>query len=392
MKFTDIRRKKRMLVMLIVITIIFIALIFRIGWLQFVQGAELKDMAYIQQTLDRMINPKRGAIYDATGKNILAVSASVETVTVMPTNIKGENKEKVAKACSEIFGLDYEKTLARVKKRSSIEIIVRKVEKEKTDKLRLWMNENNITDGINIDEDTTRYYPNNSLLSNVLGFCGDDNQGLNGIELQFDEILSGTQGKIITARNAVGGSVENEKEEYVKAVDGKDIVLTIDMNIQSIAEKYLKQAVIDNKCTDGGNMILMNPQNGDILAMVTYPNYNLNEPFEPNTEELKAMWGEMSAKDKNNSLQQMWRNKAITDTYETGSTFKIVTTSIALEENLVTTDKEGEFYCSGSIEVAGARIRCWRSYNPHGSQSLREALSNSCNPVFIGLRSKSWCK
>ena len=137
-------------------------------------------------------------------------------------------------------------------------------------------------------------------------------------------------------------------------------------------------------------MIIMNPKTGDILAMAEFPNYNLNTPFEPNTEELKAVWNTLSDKDKNTALQQMWRNKAVSDTYEPGSTFKLVTTSIALEEGLETPDREGAYVCTGHIEIAGVRINCWRSYNPHGSQSLKEALSNSCNPVFIGLRTKNW--
>ena len=157
------------------------------------------------------------------------------------------------------------------------------------------------------------------------------------------------------------------------------------MTIQSIVEKYLEEACIDNKCTDGGNIIIMNPQNGDILAMATYPNFNLNEPFKINNSELESVWDSLSAEERNNSLQAMWRNKAIADTYEPGSTFKLVTASASLEEKITDTDKSGEFCCTGGIEVAGVRIKCWRYYRPHGSESLREALMNSCNPVFIGL-------
>lgn len=160
------------------------------------------------------------------------------------------------------------------------------------------------------------------------------------------------------------------------------------MTIQSIAEKYLEDACIDNKCTDGGNIIIADPTTGDILAMATYPSYNLNTPYEINNEELKQNWNNLSDKEKSEALQGMWRNKAIADTYEPGSTFKLVTTSAALEEGITTTDKEGEFCCTGSITIAGTRIKCWRYYRPHGSQSLRNALMNSCNPVFIGLGQK----
>ena len=166
------------------------------------------------------------------------------------------------------------------------------------------------------------------------------------------------------------------------------MVLTIDLNIQSIVEKYLEEACIDNKCTDGGNVIVMNPQNGDILAMATYPSYNLNEPYEPYTDELKQNWDNMEQNEKTIALQAVWRNKAIADTYEPGSVFKIITASAALEEGITDTDNEGEFCCTGGIEVAGVRIKCWRYYRPHGSESLRQALMNSCNPVFIGLGQK----
>ena len=391
MLYSNVSRKRRLRNMLIVGTIICTSLIIRIGFIQFVQGAELQAMAYSQQTLNRKINPKRGTIYDATGENVLAVSASVETVSVTPVNIKLENKEKVAKALSDIFDLDYETVLKKVKKRSSIETIVKKVDKEKTDELRIWMEENNIKEGINIDEDTKRYYPYSTLASHILGFTGSDNQGLDGLEAYYEDILKGTNGKILKITDATGSNMQKEGEEYIEAINGDDIVISIDMTIQSIAEKYLKEACIDNECTDGGNMIIINPKNGDVLAMATYPGYDLNSPYEINTEELKAVWDNLSSTEKSTALQQMWRNKAISDTYEPGSTFKLVTASASLEEGLTDTDHGGEFACTGSINIAGTRIKCWRHYRPHGSQSLREALMNSCNPVFIGLRTTIRC-
>ena len=381
--------KKRIRNILFIAFLLMTLLIGRIGFIQFVQGKELSEMAYEQQTLDRSINPKRGTIYDCTGENILAVSSTVETVTVNPGNIKKEDKEKVAKKLSEIFELDYETVLKKVTKRSSIETIVKKIDKEKTDTLRTWMNENNITEGINIDEDTKRYYPNNNLASQIIGFCGSDNQGLDGIEAKYDETLSGTKGSIKRHTDAKGGEIGTEGENYIPAIDGNDLILTIDMNIQSIIEKHLKEACIDNVCTDGGNIVVMNPKNGDILGMATYPSYNLNEPFEAYTDELKQNWDSMSQEDKTKSLQAVWRNRTITDTYEPGSTFKTITASAALEEGIVTDiDKQGEFTCTGGIEIAGVRIKCWRYYRPHGAESLRQALMNSCNPVFIGLGQK----
>ena len=387
-KTTNLERKKRMRNMLFIAFFLCILLIIRVGFISLVQGHELQEMAYVQQTLNRNINPKRGTIYDSTGENILAVSATVESVFVTPGNIKEQDKEKVARALSDIFELDYETVLKKVNKITSIESIAKKVDKDKTYKLIVWMQDNNILTGINIDEDTKRYYPYSTLASQVIGFTGSDNQGLNGIEIMYDEILSGTKGKILKLTDARGSDLEGEGENYIKAIDGDDLILAIDMNIQAIAEKYLTEACIDNKCTDGGNILIINPKTGDMLALASFPNYDLNNPYEINDESLKQVWDTMPSGDRNNALQQMWRNKAISDTYEPGSTFKLVTASAALEEGITDTDNQGEFNCSGSINIAGTRIRCWRYYRPHGSQSLRQALMNSCNPVFIGLRTK----
>ena len=379
--------KKKMRNGLFVVIVIIFLLTTRLGYIQLVWGAELNNQATSQQSQSRKITAKRGTIYDATGKYELAVSSSVEAVTINPTNISKENKEKVAKALSDIFELDYEKVLKRLNKRSSIETIVKQVEKSKTDELRKWMEENQITRGINIDEDSKRYYPYGDLAAQVIGFCGNDNQGLDGIEAKYNDELKGTNGKIERQTNAAGESLGDE--EYISAIDGNSLILTIDMTIQSIVEKYLEEACIDNVCTDGGSIIAMNPKNGDILAMATYPAYDLNSPYEPHTDEQKAEWKNLDSQDKTTAMQKMWRNKAISDTYEPGSVFKTITSSAALEEGIVTDiDKQGQFCCTGGIEVAGVRIKCWRYYRPHGSESLRLALMNSCNPVFIGLGQK----
>lgn len=384
----NLTRKKRMRNAIIVVFLVATLMIGRIAWIQFIDGDRLKYMAYVQHTLDRKINPKRGTIYDATGTKVLAVSATVRTITVNPVNIAKEDKEKVAKALSEIFNADYETTLKKVSKRSSIETIARKVEKEQADELMRWMEQNNILTGINVDEDTKRYYPYNNLASQIIGFCGSDNQGLDGIEALYDSKLKGETGKIIKITDAKGNTILKEGEDYESAIDGNDLVLTIDATIQGIAEKYLSEACIDNQCTDGGCVIVMNPNNGDVLAMAGYPNYNLNDPYTVNSEELKNNWDNITKEEKSALLQQMWRNRAISDGYEPGSTFKLITASAALEEGITDTDNKGEFNCSGSIEIAGVRIKCWRHYRPHGAQSLREALMNSCNPVFIGIGQK----
>lgn len=387
-KVGTITRKKRMRNMIFVVLIIMFGLAFRIGWIQFKMGNKLQHMAHLQQTLEREFNPKRGTIYDATGEKILAVSASVESITVNPVNISSENKEKVARKLSELFELDYEKVLKKVSKRSSIETIAKKVDKSKTDELRIWLDENNITTGVNIDVDTKRYYPYNSLAAQIIGFCGSDNQGLMGIEAKYDSELKGQNGSIVKLTDAKGGNLDDEGEEYVKAINGNDLILSIDATIQGIAEKYLEEACIDNVCTDGGNIVIMDPNNGDILAMAGYPTYNLNDPYVPMDSEVYANWDNLSKEKRTTEQQKMWRNKAISDAYEPGSTFKLITSSASLEEKITDTDNSGEFCCTGSITISGVTIKCWRYYRPHGSESLRQALMNSCNPVFIGLGQK----
>lgn len=383
-----LKLKRRMLVILIGVMVASVILIGHTAYIQFVQGEELQAKAYGQQSSERVVTANRGTIYDRTGEVILAQSSTVETVTVNPVNVSAENKEKVARAMADIFELDYEKVFKKVSKNSSIETIIKRVEKAKTDELRVWMQENNIYSGINIDEDTKRFYPQASLASHVIGFCGSDNQGLDGIEAKYNDILTGKNGAISKMTDAKGNNFGTEGENYEEPTTGNDLILTIDRNIQAIVEKYLEDACIDNVCTDGGNVILMDPRNGDILAMATYPFYDLNQPYEISQPELKEVWDLLDQTQKSESLQGMWRNKAIADTYEPGSTFKLVTASSALEEGIAEPDKAGSYCCTGGIEIAGVRIKCWRYYRPHGSQSLREGLMNSCNPVFIGLGQK----
>ena len=197
----------------------------------------------------------------------------------------------------------------------------------------------------------------------------------------------GTPGKTLVSTDSINGEIPNGQQSYVAAQNGNAVTLTIDVNVQSIAEKYLSQAVTDNKA-DGGNVIIMNPSNGDILAMATYPDYNLNEPYTINTSELKEKWDTLSSEEKSNSLYNMWNNPAVQSTYEPGSTFKIITAAAGLEEGIIKSDNHSDFYCSGSENISGIEMRCWKYYDPHGSQSLKEALANSCNPAFIQLGQK----
>ena len=385
---------KKLRVSLIVIVLIFVLLIGRIGFLQFVEGSTLKEAAYNQQAINQIISPKRGNIYDSTGK-ALAISAQVDTITINPAKIVGDNdeettalKEKVAKGLSDIFELDYDETLEKVNSSSQVETISKKVEQDKVDELKKWMEENKISVGINIDEDTKRYYPYDNVASNVIGFCGSDNQGLSGIEYQWDSTLTGTPGKIVSSKGSDQQEIPDSEETYISAENGSDITLTIDLNIQSIVEKYLKQAVEENDCEKGGNVIVMNPQNGDILAMACYPDYNLNEPYTPNSV-LAETYDSLSTEEKSEALYKMWANRSISETYEPGSVFKLITSSVALEENITTTDKPGDFVCKGYEEFEDAssdkpvRISCWTS--AHGELSLRQALEKSCNPSFMQL-------
>jgi len=250
------------------------------------------------------------------------------------------------------------------------------------------MKENDIYSGINIDNDTKRYYPYNTLASNLIGFCGDDNQGLEGIEAKLDNLLTGTPGKIVTSTDTYQREIPGTSQLDIVAKNGSDIVLSIDYNIQTIAEKYLKQAVEENKCSHGGNVIIMKPDTGDILAMATYPDYNLNTPFTITNSSSQDSWDSLSSTEKANLLYSSWRNIAVSNGYEPGSTFKIITSAIALEEGIVDVDNKNDFLCTGIQKVADTEIRCWRYENPHGYESLRNALCNSCNPAFIQLAQK----
>ena len=363
-------RVKKLLKTLLITFLIFILLIIRLAWIQFVQGSSLKEQAYKQQTANTIISPKRGSIYDSTGK-ALAISAQVDTVSINPGKVKYMNNElvpseKLATIFSTIFELDYEEVLKKVNSNSSVVTIAEKVEKDKIDLLKSTLEENNITAGVNIDSDTKRYYPYDNLASNLIGFLGTD-KGLEGIEASWDSVLTGTAGKKVITTDSSSREIPNTEQTYIPAQNGSNITLTIDVNIQTIAEKYLKQAVIENNCVRGGNVIIMRPSTGDILAMATYPDYNLNKPFEVDTSN--------------------WRNIAISNTYEPGSTFKLINAAIALEENIVDTDTKS-FNCTGYEVIDGTRINCWRYYNPHGSESLREGLENSCNSAFMQLCQK----
>jgi stage V sporulation protein D (sporulation-specific penicillin-binding protein) len=386
---TNLLAVKKFRIVLASLLIIFLLLIIRLIWLQFVQGSDLKEQAYNQQTTDQIISTSRGTIYDSTGKT-LAISTPTDTVTINPKKIVGSNdeetkakKEKVAKAFSEIFELDYNETLEKVNSTSNVQTIAKKVDKDKIDKLKQWMETEKISTGINIDEDTKRVYPYNNLASNLIGFCGTDNTGIQGIEDSWNSVLQGTPGKITTSTDAIQEEIPDSNQTYIPAENGSDIVLTIDYYIQTVLEKYLKQAVEENNA-DSGTVVAMAPSTGDILGMACYPDYNLNTPFEPNTEELKATWDTLDSTTQSDALYNMWKNNVVSSPYEPGSPYKLITAATALEENITSEDVPNDFYCNGSIEVADRKISCWTQAHK-GAKTLRQALQVSCNPSLIQL-------
>lgn len=377
------KSKGRVLWLMVFFIIALTLLFFRMIYWQVIRGNELRNTAYIQQTKNRTISPNRGKIYDTNGI-VLAESVTVETISITPKNVK--DKEKTARGLADILDLDYETILAKTKKNTADEIIAKKLDQSVTEKVRKWINEEGIK-GVNIYEDTKRSYPQGALLSHVLGFCGTDNQGLEGLELKYESLLKGVAGQQVIGTDATGAELPLTDEKYIPPEDGLNLVLTIDSSIQYYAESFLDQAVSDNAPVDYASCIIMNPKNGDILAMAVSPDYNPNEPFAIPAG-YEDNWETMTSSEKTTAWQNIWKNRTVTDTYEPGSVFKTVTASIALEEGLVSDIDRKDFICTGKLSIEGWDIKCWRYYNPHGVQSLREGLMNSCNPVFMGLAMK----
>lgn len=320
---------------------------------------------------ERDIKAARGRIIDATGK-ILATNKSVCTISVIHSQI--DEPEKVIAALQKELGLTEEEVRKRVEKVSSIERVKTNVDKETGDRIRAYG-----LSGIKVDEDYKRYYPLDTMASTVLGFTGADNQGILGLEVKYDSYLQGTSGKILTLTDARGIEIENAGETRLEPVNGYDLYISMDSNIQQYCEQAAEKAYI-KKQADEVSVIVMNPQNGEIMAMVNYPEFNLNEPFTL-IEEMGAD-GTESADKKQELLNRMWRNPCISDTYEPGSTFKIITAAAALEEGVVSlTDP---FYCPGYKLVEDRRIRCAKT-SGHGAETFETGIMNSCNPVFIEL-------
>ena len=315
------------------------------------------------------IKAARGKIIDATG-TVLATNQSVCTVSVIHSQI--EEPEKVIDALVTELGMSEEEVRKRVEKVSSIERIKTNVPKETGDRIRSYG-----LAGVKVDEDYKRYYPYDSLASKVLGFTGADNQGIIGLEVKYDSYMQGTNGKILTLTDARGIEIENAGETRMEPVNGCDLYISMDVNIQQYCEQAAEKAY-RKKQADSVSIIVMNPQNGELMAMVNYPEFNLNEPFTLTGVDADTVSGE----EKQELLNQMWRNQCISDTYEPGSTFKIITATAALEEGVV--GLEDTFFCPGYKMVEDRRIRCAKTTG-HGAETFETGIMNSCNPVFIEL-------
>lgn len=401
------KRKKlginsRILVSAAIIGVCFLILIGRTAYIQFVRGGELRELALEQQTKENEITPRRGTIFDCNGKE-LAVSANVDTVAVDPKRIAEEgNATSVANTLSEVLGVDKDKIYSALEKSSRFEYIKKRISAEESEILRSYISgedkdgndlpehvlkEHNLV-GVSLVSDTKRYYPYSNLAAQVLGNVGVDNQGLEGLEYQYDEYLRGSAGAIVKSDSTVG-SPTFEYEQYYNAQAGCDIVLTIDESIQRIVETALEEAYIENKAAGGGCAVVMNPHTGEILAMASVPTYNLNEPIEITDPETIAKLDALDGAEYNaayvEATSKIKRNKPTVDVYEPGSTFKLITCAMSLEENVTTLDET--YNCSGSLNAGGWNISCWKTAG-HGTQTFMTGMVNSCNPVLmqVGLK------
>ena len=370
MQWNKTYHRKKICVFFFCVLVCAVILLGRLVYLMIFRGDYYSKLATDLQQRERQIKAARGKILDRNGV-VLAGNKSVCTISVIHNQI--EEPEKVIQMLCKELGISEEKVRKRVEKRSSIERIKSNVDKETGNRILAYG-----FAGVKVDEDYKREYPFDELGSKVLGFTGGDNQGIIGLETVYDEELQGTAGTILTTTDARGVEVDNIGEERVEPIAGNNLRLTMDANIQKFAEQAAQKAFI-KKEADSVSILVMNPQNGEMLAMVDYPEFNLNEPF--TLTETYADKGN----DEQDALNQMWRNHCINDTYEPGSTFKIITASAALEEHVVSL--EDRFHCPGYIVVEDRRIRCHKTTG-HGAESFVEGIENSCNPVFInvGLR------
>ncbi len=389
---------KRILAIMVAVCVVAFGTVgVRLFGLMVVDAEEYQAKALSQQLKDITIEPKRGAIYDRN-MNYLATSSTAWTIYISPNDIANdEERDLVVNGLSEILGIDAETIREKTLKNNQYEIIKRQVEKPQTDEVRAYISEHGLGSTIGISETTKRYYPNDNLASAVLGFVGSENQGLYGLESQYDSVLQGVSGRIIASKNAKGEDMPFTYQKIIEAQEGNSLVLTIDSTIQYYVENALSKAVIDNNVQQRGCAIAMNVNTGEILAMATKPDFNPNEPFTIYDAEeaarIETLTGEEKSKAISEAQYKQWRNKAITEVYYPGSVFKIVTGSAAIEEGVV--NANSTFDCSGSIKIADTIFKCHKR-SGHGHQNLMEVFQNSCNPAFIlmgqGLGSETFFK
>lgn len=379
--------KKRMKLITLFFLVGVLVLLVRLAWIQFVRGEEYSRMAAEQQTRDSVISAKRGSIYDRNLK-ILAQSASAERVTLNPQEIeKSKNEEEVVSTLVKILGVDEQNVRKQISRtdRQSV-VIAKQVEKSVADQIR-----NEKLSGVYFEEDSKRYYPYGSLAAQVIGFTGSDNQGLEGLENVLDEQLRGVDGRIVAAKDVANNEMPFKYENYIEPQDGKGVVLTIDETIQRYTEKHLQQAYEENLLGNGGAAIVMDPNTGEVLAMAVVPTYDLNAPRvitdQLLLEQLDALEleGDAYTEAYNKAVWKMWRNKAVVDSYEPGSTFKTIVAAAALEEGVAT--PQDVFSCSGVRQVANRSIHCWQ-HAGHGEETFAQGLMNSCNPFVMELASR----
>ena len=387
----------RIVVIMLAVIILFSGVsTFQLVNIMIVNGEKYQNEASEQQLYDSLVTAPRGEIYDRN-MQVLARSTTAWTVYITPNGIhkiedeadKEYVRKTIAENLSEILELEYDKVYEQTGKRSYYVIVKKKIEKSVADKVREFLSDEKYEDlelvkYVGLDETTKRYYPNDSLASVVLGFVGSDDQGLSGLESYYDNELTGIAGRVVAAKSAAGTDMPLTYEMVESAKKGNSLVLTIDSYIQYTAEKYLEAAIAENQIAERGAAIVMNVKTGAVLAMAVKGDFNPNDPFTLSATEQKQVaeiTDEKKKEEKENELlNRQWRNKAVSDTYEPGSVFKIVTASIALEENLI--NEKSTFYCSGSTTVAGQHYNCHKRQG-HGNQTLAQSIANSCNPAFI---------
>lgn len=385
-----IRAGNRSAALVVIFIIIIASLLIRVAWIQFVRGAEYQKKAYLQQNNGRIIPANRGTIYDRNG-NVLAISVNARQVSVNQMTIQKEGEargnvseyqERVARGLSEILELDYEAVLEKIKSPGRYKEIARKLDVEVGEKVEAWKKENKIK-GVYIDEDVKRYYPNNSLAAHILGFTGRDDQGLVcGVEVALDKLLAGKAGRIVAEVDAKGVELPFEAETRIDPENGYNATLTIDISIQYMVEQALRKVVLEQGVIGGAACIVMDPNTGDILAMASYPSFDLNNPYACPEDMDPSTWTGNTPESVVILSTTVWRNKALTDTYEPGSTFKAITSAMALEEGIV---KPDSLVSDAPLPLSGWTIRCWRKTDDHGTETFTTAVKNSCNPVFAKL-------